>query len=230
MANKIKFHASQEVLDAYPHPFPSRKALPEWFKKLPPSVEHHPRGSSVKKCIPFLEACSEGFIIPFFCDVWVNARDDNIKFEFAEKKLSDGMSSHQIQQVEGHPFEDMPFGTIPMKFHNPWVIETPKGYSCYFMSPLNRLEKRFKLFDGIVDTDNYYSHVNLPFLWTGGDGDFLIKKGTPLVQVIPFKRQTFKSEVAVLDQRRENKVRNKLLTFFNSGYRRLYWHKMEKEK
>ena len=213
MTNKIKFHATQEVLDAYPHPFPSVKALPEWFKSLPPSIDRHPKSSSVKRCIPFLEACSEGFIIPFYCDVWVRAQNDNIEFEFAEKQLCDGMSPHSIEQVEGHPFENMPFGTIPLKFHNPWVIETPKGYSCYFMAPLNGMEKRFKLFDGVVDTDRYYNNINFPFIWTGGDGQFLIEKGTPLVQVIPFKRDVFKKEVGLVDEKRLNRDKFRLLTF-----------------
>jgi len=227
MTNKIKFHATQEVLDAYPHPFPSAKALPEWFKSLPPSIDRHPKSSSVKRCIPFLEACSEGFIIPFYCDVWVKAKNGNIEFEFAEKQLCDGMSPHSIEQVEGHPLEKLPFGTVPLKFHNPWIIETPKNYSCYFMSPLNRMEDRFKLFDGVVDTDRYYNHINFPFIWTGGDGEFLINKGTPLVQIIPFKRDTFKSEVGLVDKRRATQVHSKLSTLFNNSYRRLFWHKME---
>ncbi|BAQ90099.1 putative Deoxyuridine 5'-triphosphate nucleotidohydrolase [uncultured Mediterranean phage uvMED] len=230
MANKIKFHAKQEVLDAYPHPFPSAKALPEWFKALPSSTNPHPRSSSVKRCIPFLEACSEGFIIPFYCDVWVTAQNGNIDFEFSEKHLCDGMSPHAIEQVEGHPFESLPYGTIPLKFHNPWVIETPKNYSCYFMSPLNRMEKRFKLFDGVVDTDRYYNNINFPFIWTGGDGEFLIEKGTPLVQVIPFKRDVFKREVGLVDEKRLNRDKFKLLTFFRDAYRRLFWHKMEQKK
>ncbi|BAQ90141.1 putative Deoxyuridine 5'-triphosphate nucleotidohydrolase [uncultured Mediterranean phage uvMED] len=227
MANKIKFHAIQEVLDAYPHPFPSSKSLPDWFKELPPALDRHPRSSSVKRCIPFLEACNEGYIIPFYCDVFVKAENDKINFEFAEKDLCDGMSSHYLGQLEGHPLQDADFGTIPLKFHNPWVIETPKGYSCLFMSPLNRMEKRFKLFDGVVDTDTYYNSVNFPFIWTGGDGEFLIEKGTPLAQVIPFKRETLKAEFGLVDKRKSTQVRSKLLTLFNNSYRRLFWHKME---
>jgi hypothetical protein len=137
------------------------------------------------------------------------------------------MSPHNIDQVEGYPLQDMPFGTIPLKFHNPWVIQTPKGYSCYFMSPLNRMEKRFKLFDGVVDTDTYYNNINFPFVWTGGDGEFLIPKGTPLAQVIPFKREIFKSEVSLIDDRKRKKHNFQLNTLFTNKYRRLFWHKME---
>jgi|TARA_Y100000289_G_C3889689_1_gene133262 hypothetical protein len=230
MAQKVKFHASQEVLDAYPHPYPSVKNLPDWFKNLPPSLDSHPANGSVKRCIPFLEACNQGFIIPFYCDVFVHADAEKIDFEFAEKNLCDGMSPHSKEQVEGHPFENFKYGKVPLKWHNPWVIQTPKGYSCYFVSPFNRLEDRFKLFDGVVDTDNYYNNINFPFIWTAGEGEYLIEKGTPMVQVIPFKRDTIKHEVGVMDNRKRNKINNKLQTLFNNKYRRLFWHKTEKER
>ena len=212
MAQKVKFHASQEVLDAYPHPYPSVKNLPEWFKNLPPSLDSHPASGSVKRCIPFLEACNQGYIIPFYCDVLVTADAEKIDFEFSEKDLCSGMSPHSIGQVEGHPLQGLPYGSIPLKWHNPWVIETPKGYSCYFVSPFNRMEDRFKLFDGVVDTDNYYNYINFPFIWTAGEGEYLIQKGTPMVQVIPFKRDTYQPEIGTLDLRKKNKTQNTLKT------------------
>ena len=46
---------------------------------------------------------SQGYIIPFFCDVWVVAENNNLRFEFAEKELTKGMSDHSYDQVMGHP-------------------------------------------------------------------------------------------------------------------------------
>ena len=227
MANKIKFHATQEIVDAFPHPYPSGKVMPDWFKSLPAALSDHPRSSSVKRCLPFIDAMSQGYIIPFHCDVWVVAENNNLRFEFAEKELTKGMSDHSYDQVMGHPMKDEPFGNVPLKWHNPWVIETPKNYSCLFTSPLNRMEKRFKVLDGVVDTDTYYNHVHFPLIWTGGEGKFLITRGTPLIQVIPFKRETLGLEVSVLNKKKQNKVQNSLITYFSNGYRKLFWHKME---
>ena len=64
-------------------------------------------------------------------------------------------------------------------------------------------------------------------IWTGGEGKFLITKGTPLIQVIPFKRETLGLEVAALDKRKQDKTQNSLMTQFSNGYRKLFWHKME---
>ena len=46
----------------------------------------------------------------------------------------------------------------------------------------------FQCVAGIVDTDSYASPVHLPFFATGADGVHVIERGTPLVQVIPFRR------------------------------------------
>jgi hypothetical protein len=45
-----------------------------------------------------------------------------------------------------------------------------------------------EILSGLVDTDSYRSPVNFPFVAIAPDGVYTIKKGTPLVQVIPFRR------------------------------------------
>ena len=57
---------------------------------------------------------------------------------------------------------------------------------------MNRLEPRFEIISGIVDTDNYINTINFPFILHKRDEQFLIKKGEPMVQVIPFKRESWK--------------------------------------
>jgi hypothetical protein len=54
--------------------------------------------------------------------------------------------------------------------------------------PLNRLNPVFECLAGIVDTDTYTSLIHFPFFATGEDGIYVVEKGTPLVQVIPFRR------------------------------------------
>jgi hypothetical protein len=39
-----------------------------------------------------------------------------------------------------------------------------------------------------VDTVTYSAHIHFPFFATAPDGLHVIEKGTPLVQVIPFRR------------------------------------------
>jgi hypothetical protein len=39
-----------------------------------------------------------------------------------------------------------------------------------------------------VDTDAYTAPVNLPFIATAPDGVYTLPKGTPLAQIVPFRR------------------------------------------
>ena len=78
----------------------------------------------------------------------------------------------------------------PMKFHNYWTIETPPGWSCLFIPPINRPDQRFEIASGVVDTDQYKTLIHFPFFATVGDGVYVIEKGTPIAQVIPFRRDS----------------------------------------
>ena len=66
------------------------------------------------------------------------------------------------------------------------------------MPPLNNTDDRFSIIPGIVDTDSYKQEVNFPIVINGDKYDVLdtiIKKGTPYVQIIPFKRDNWKMKI-----------------------------------
>ena len=76
-----------------------------------------------------------------------------------------------------------------MKFLNYWLIKTPPDYSLLFVPPLNRIEKRFMCYSGIVDYPYYqYEYINFPFFFTQNNFSGIIEAGTPLMQVIPIRK------------------------------------------
>ena len=87
---------------------------------------------------------------------------------------------------------------------NPWIIKTPPGYSTLFLPPLNNSDDRFNIIPGIVDTDSFNVHINFPIVINGDKYPSLettIKKGTPYVQVIPFKRDNWKMKINSINQK-----------------------------
>lgn len=223
---KVNFSCEPHLLGAIPNPVPAAKAMPDYFRAIKPQINSHPMSGTVKRCVPFIDAFSSGFIIPLWCDVYIMASNGELRIDFPERfAASETLGTHSQMQIPGHPLSKKPYGEMALKFINPWVIETELGVSCIFTSPFNHMETRFKILDGVVDTDTYYNQVNFPFLWTGGDGEFIIPKGTPLVQVIPFKRQTFELEVSSFDSDRHNKTFAILGTRIKNGYREEFWHK-----
>jgi hypothetical protein len=234
---EIKFFTDAHLLDGIPKPVKANKHLPSYFKAMPPQVTSHPSSGTVKRCVPFLEACSMGYIIPMWADMFVTAKDGDLNFDFPpnyipqeERKGMKGatMSFHTTNQIKDHPLQNQKYGEHPCKLHSPWIIETSKGVSCLFTSPLNHMETRLKILDGVVDTDTYYNHINFPFLWTGGDGEFFIPQGTPLVQVIPFERTECKASYGQVDCERRDKVAGAVGTVMRNGYKTQIHHKGEK--
>jgi hypothetical protein len=223
---KVSFYCDLGLVGVIPNPVPAARAMPDYFRKIKPQSGYHPSSGTVKRCVPFLDALSAGFVIPLWCDVFVFASNGSFSIDFPPNfPQQETLGSHAAEQIPGHPLAHSPYGNTPLKWTNPWVVETELGVSCLFTSPLNHLEQRFKLLDGVVDTDTYYNNVNLPFLWTGGDGEFFIPRGTPLVQVIPFRREAHHLEVAPIDEGKRGEVRAVLGTKLKNGYRDELWHK-----
>jgi hypothetical protein len=187
-APKIEFLCAKEDAGVIAEPIPAKSALPDWFRKLPPVDAKHQNafdnGLTIKRCIPFLDAMTTGWVIPLAATVRLEIKDEgrtvNAGWEFDKVMVS----NHNAYQIAGHPSEASP----PCKFHNYWTVVTPPGWSCLFTPLLNRPHTVFQVLAGVVDTDTYRSLIHFPFLPTAGDGTHVIEKGTPLVQVIPFKR------------------------------------------
>lgn len=225
---EVQFFAEKVHIDAFPHPRPAGKCIPHFFRKLKPQSDPHPKSGTVKRCVPFIDTLTHGYIIPLWSDVYVRAFNGDITIDFPENlPMQSSLSPHGYVQIKDHPLANEPYGNIPIKWHNPWGVKTPKGWSCLFTAPLNHLETRFKILDGIVDTDTYYNQVNFPFIWTGGEGEFLIPKGTPLVQVIPYKRLETTCAIVEQDDSLLVSTRARLGTKLRNAYRTMFWHKKQ---
>jgi hypothetical protein len=185
----IEFLCRPEDQGVIAEPVRATKVLPAWFKQLPginkPHVTATNDGLTVKRCMPFLDAMSTGWILPLAASVRLEIRDDGATVTGGWNFDREMVSDHGPGQVAGNPYEPRP----PMKFHNYWTIRTAKGWSCLFLPPLNRLDAVVEVFSGVVDTDTYTAPINFPFVATAADGVYTLEKGMPLVQVIPFRRQ-----------------------------------------
>jgi hypothetical protein len=77
-----------------------------------------------------------------------------------------------------------------------------------------------------VDTDTYNGGINFPFVLNDPTFEGLIPAGTPMVQVIPFKRDSWKSTID-LSTDSIMKSERLLATKFYDRYKKLFWSKKE---
>ncbi len=209
-------------------PKPASKVMPDWYKELDSYIlkEKKPDGNggtsaTIKKCIPVFDAITAGYIIESPADVWVSIKDGQQYFEWSDLSL---IQFHPIAQAPNHPARK-PFD-YP-KWMNPWAVRTPKGYSTLFVQPFHR-ESVFTILPGVVDTDTYFAPVNFPFIINDPFFEGLIPKGTPIAQVIPIKRDSWKMS---LGNKKEldalNKVLRKLQSKFFDKYKNMFWLRKE---
>lgn len=247
MFNKeIEFSAHEDYFALKEdYPVPIKFNIPEWYKKLEYSVLNR----TIKGCIPFLDSLTTGYLLKIPQDFHVrhnidnkNQRGEKFKdsfqtfalhdqFELLRNKslnLNSGIDVHPISQVEGSSFTEKNKNLPFYKILNPWKIKTPKGYSSLFVPPLNNSDDRFSIIPGIVDTDTYPNEINFPIILNGDKYSTLedtIKKGTPYVQIIPFKRDSWKM---ILKPRKQKDIQNSKLYYglkILNSYKDKYWNK-----
>jgi hypothetical protein len=184
----IEFLCRPEDEGVIAEPVPAKSVLPAWFRQLPGVDRAHVsatnNGRTIKRCLPFVDAMAAGWIIPLAAPVRLEIGDGGQSVTAGWEFDRELVSNHGAFQIAGSPYEPHP----PMKFHNCWTIRTPPGWSCLFLPPVNRPNGVIEVLSGLVDTDAYRSPVNFPFVAVAADGVYTLKRGTPLVQVIPFRR------------------------------------------
>ena len=195
----IEFHTSPELINRIPHPFPANRGVPDWLKNMPADASTglpaEPVVPTVKRCPPFLEAITCGYILPLAAEVVLTATPQGLHARTIGLDVP-LLSAHHAAQYAGSPFARAPL----VKVHNPWIVRTPPGYSSLFLPPLNRFLGPLSPLCGVVETDTYYREVHFPSICSIAPGATVrLPSGMPVVQVIPFRRDAWTSNLAPWD-------------------------------
>lgn len=209
MFDKLKLWLKDDVIEFYCHPdfegvlpppVPAGKHVPDWWKRLPHTYPQRDQfgaeSMTAKKCMPLQDIMTLGYIIPLQADVQVITNKDGSVIKAVSSPTIPAAEFHNIDQIGGK--KNAPGApTNPIKFINHWVIKTAPGWSTIFIPPVNHMNELFTCLGGMVDTDRYAKEVNFPAIWHARDYDGKLKAGTPLVQVIPVKRDSFPKQPAI---------------------------------
>jgi len=202
MSKNINFRAkSKTEFEVQLKPYPAVKQLPKWFTdaqpyesilKAPNDGKLHFRdrkaNATYKKCVPLLDGLSAGYIIPLWTDVMIE-QEDNFPLIYWKNSPDifglHGQSTTNITPPVG-------YDNVVYKYFNCWIPQTPKGYSCLITSPFGYNNLPFHAVPAIVDTDSSTLELVFP-MWVKTGFEGIVEKGTPMVQIIPFKRDDWDS-------------------------------------
>ena len=240
---EILFECVQDTENSLFEPIPAKKVRPEWFKKLPMTVDNHGQQTeTIKKCPAMQDWMNMGYLIRNRHTVLVALhtgdkdrepvslalalKDDIPKDKFKKIKelvkvfnetgsLDDTdrihdyckqhlllveelqgnyvVGGHPAAQTRGSGFDDK----MAFKFKLDFLISTPKGTSTYWLDPFLFNNPFFHAWQGIIDTDsfNQLTTNNMCIFYPKVDNSFIIPKGTPIVQVVPFVRYPWKHKI-----------------------------------
>jgi len=216
--NNIIFKAiNKNDYDTFLKPVPASTLLPSWWREETPytispdnpdgkkiTLYNREANTSFKKCTPMLDVLSSGYIIQLWSDVLV--RQVNGEPQITWRAQRDIFSLH------GKPFKDIVtprgYSDTVFKYGNTWIPITPNGYSVFVTPPPGYNNSPFRAVPAIVDTDKSTIDFTPP-MWIKEGFEGVVEKGTPLVQITPFKRENWKSETTFYEDGEFQKVQEK---------------------
>jgi hypothetical protein len=231
--NEVEFIALDKyAFEVCPKPFPASQAIPKWWKDASPYIksEDNPDGkkiivsnyesnASFKKCTPMLDMLSSGYIIPLWADVQVTIKEQGSELSWrVHKRVFDVHDGQDVEIPDGYQ-------KTQFKFLNQWVPRLPKGYSALIMPCPGYPNNAFRPMSGIIDYDKT-THPLYPPVYLKNDFEGIVEKGTPMFQVIPFKRNNWSSKFSFLEDGQEliNFDRDVKSTIVNN-YVKNFWEK-----
>jgi len=212
----------------YKPPAPAKSFIPSWYRSAHPTIDKQEfkilpggkRNGTYKKCVPFMDAITSGYVVTLPADVLVTRQDDGTKlFQW----IVEG-SIVALHDEKEHPNYPAPSGYNNRVFTwiGQYIVKTPKGYSCLFTHPMNSYDLPFRVLSGVVDTDVYNMPVDSPF-FIQEDFIGILPEGTPVCQILPFKRTNWKSRVRLVDKEELHDWINFYFRKMMSAYRSTVW-------
>ena len=212
----VEYGTRPDIEDAVPAITLASKSLPKKYTDIPKHLHGTDMGEryngTVRACIPFRDAMTEGLIIPFPFDLVVESSmgGKEIRWYWGDEKNHDSFLQDGVQTHDARQFGDF-YSNHVLKIPSPYFIKTSNNLLALY-GPLTNREVPLRPFSGLINHagDGYACEVNIPCGWIGEDGLHKFRQGEPLAQVVfvprkkPSMRQaTFDGESQeVLSQKR----------------------------
>ncbi len=231
---KIEFIARDKYWsEIQPYPKPARSLMPQWYSEAPLyysfgskddrlKMTDEGKNMTFKKCIPLIDGLKSGYIVELRKDLIVqDNQDGQFDIQWNSDDLVITVHNSASNLVEA------PYGYNSQVINYIWntIIKTPKGYSCLITHPLGFNDTALRMIPAVVDTDKEVLNFHLP-MWLKKDFIGIIKKGTPIAQIIPFKRDNWTAKNSFLkDGEYEVLAENGFNATMQNHYRDTSWSK-----
>lgn len=221
----IKFGLDKNFSDINP-PLSAKRYLADWFKSTPKFLNSDKEDvldhrGTFKACMPFTDSMISGYIFELWQDISIVQDESAPRINWKDNSVPvfatrDNLLSGDMPIPYGHH-------DIHFVLRHPLYIKTPPGYSILITQPFNRYDLPFTALTAIVDSDKEPFFPGNYSMFLRKDFSGVVKTGTPLIQIIPFKRDDWNSEISQDIVSEGKKSSNKSLRTIRGWYRDNVW-------
>jgi len=226
--NKIKFAPinKHHMFTDATKPRKAKDFIPTWFRTMPHYMEDETQltlskntFSTVRRCPSFHEVFSTGFVLVAPCDMFLKIQKDG-KFNWETPDAIYQIDTHADYQFSSHYPNKNIKGVFKLVY--PYMAITPKGYGCIQLPMLYHNNPDFYVPYGYLETDIYHE-LNPQIIVTADNIEegIIIKQGTPLNYLIPYKKDKWDIEYLDYSEELEKKftdIKFNLLGKFSGGF------------
>jgi hypothetical protein len=229
---KIIFNSNRHYNNKDLAPSPTKKTMPSWFKNaskywkdfegndlvVPPDNK---KGPGFKSCPALHDIFTTGYTFTTPCDI-------NVFIENGYTLVRAEPGYDDFVAIRSHMGEfHYPEGYYKFVYHwyPNWGFTLPEGYSALIVQPINNFELPFLTVGGIIDSDKYGPPGLMPFFIRDGFKG-IIPKGTPYAQIIPIKREEWKSEFNLYTYQEMQKKHDDHVAIYRADtgvYKKITW-------
>ena len=213
----FKFSSTHQFISI---PKPAKSFIPKWYKK----AEQSDTAPSFKKCMPFIDAMTSGYMIELSQDIVVTQINGSPFMTWATDPIP-----VEVRDMDSSKGLSVPNGcdeTISLAWNSTYNFKTPAGYSVLVTHPFNRYDLPFVTTSGIVDAGEGMHSGQIPFfLQKGFEG--VIPKGTPIAQLLPYKIENWKSKEDKTLNLLGEKSKWEMKSVLSGWYKNNRWNKKE---
>ena len=208
--NVLEHSSSFEDQELAPAIQPIKNFVPDWYKKSArytkkdelsgkmykisaSEIDSLPISAGLKYCVPFLDSLLVGYALPLPFEIMVKQTENGPVISWN----NDEPHFAPVGKREDNDAALIPVPSGCSDSHFVWltknIINIPKGFSVILGHPLNRYDLPFITLSGIIDSTVLHEG-QIPF-FIKKDFEGIIPAGTPIAQIIPFKKENWTSKL-----------------------------------
>jgi hypothetical protein len=227
-SKKLTFYSLIEGVEKTMPIIPSKDYSHSWVLKARESVKNN---KSVLRCPGIFKVKNEGWILRTYQDIKLKITGSD--FIWQSPMDSEKLYSHfKCNPVDFHGekflfdyFENWPKNSFSkvIKINLPWSVDVPKGYILHQFHPAYLDENRFTALPGMYTSDTGLNVLNVLLTLHVENNEILIKSGTPIAQIVLYKKENIKHEHIIANKSKKFLVKEKLTRLLLSmNFKRAY--------